>query len=64
MAHMWGEMTNLYRILVMKTKRKRPLGRPKGTYEDNIKIDLKKGVDWIHVTQDRYRWQALVNTVI
>ena len=47
---------------------KRPLGRTKRRWEDNIKMDLQEvgceGMDWIDVSQDRNRWQALVNAVI
>ena len=51
-----------------KPKRKRPLGRPRHKWEDNIKMDLQEvgcGVmDWIYLAQDRNRWLALVNVVI
>jgi hypothetical protein len=47
---------------------RRPLGRPRRRWEDNIKIDLREigfgDVDWIHLAQDRDRWRALVNTVM
>jgi hypothetical protein len=47
--------------------KRRPLGRPKRRWVDNIKIDLRQigwdGVDWIDMTQDRDHWRALVNTV-
>jgi len=46
---------------------KRPLGRPRHRWEDNIKIDLQKvkcgGIDWIELAQDRGRWRAFVNAV-
>jgi hypothetical protein len=49
-------------------KKKRPLGRPRRRWVDNIKIDLRgiglDGMDWIHLGQDRDWWRALVNTVI
>jgi hypothetical protein len=58
-----GEIRKTYKILVGKTRRKRPLRR-----EDNIKMDLREigwgGVDWIHLAQDRDQWRALVNTVM
>jgi hypothetical protein len=57
-----------YRILVGKPKGKRPLGRPRRRWVDNIKIDLRgigwDGVDWIDMSQDRDRWRVLVNTVL
>ena len=58
----------MYRVLVGKPEGKRPLGRPRHRWEDNIKMDLQEvgcgGVDWIEVAQDRDRWQALVNAVM
>jgi hypothetical protein len=49
-------------------ERKRPLGRPRRRWVDNIKIDLGvigwDGVDWIDLAQDRDQWRALVNTVM
>ena len=51
-----------------KPEGKRPLGRPRGRWEDNIKMDLQEarseGMDWINLTQDRDRWRALVNAVM
>jgi hypothetical protein len=51
-----GEDGNAYKILVRNPEGKRPLGRPKHGWEDNIKIDLTEmwweGVDWIHMAQD------------
>ena len=51
-----------------KSEGKRPLGRSRGRWEDNIKMDLQAvgcgGVDWIDVAQDRDRWRALVNAVM
>jgi hypothetical protein len=62
-----GENRNAYRILVGKPEGKRPLGRPRRTWEDNIRIDLRDigwgGMDWIDLAQDRDQWRALVNTV-
>jgi hypothetical protein len=59
---------NAYRILVGKPERKRPLGRPRRRWVDNIKIDLREigwdGTDWIDLAQDRDQWRALVNTVM
>jgi hypothetical protein len=54
-----------YRILVGKPEGKRPLGRPRRRWVDNIKMDLKwDGVDWIELAQDRDQWRALVNTMM
>jgi hypothetical protein len=63
-----GEKRNSCRILVGKPKGKRPLGRPRHRWVDNIKIDLGEiewgGVDWMDMAQDRDQWRALVNTVM
>jgi hypothetical protein len=63
-----GEKRNVYRLLVGKPERKRPLGRPRRRWIDSIKMDvLEIGlsvVDWIGLAQDRYRWRALVNLVM
>jgi hypothetical protein len=63
-----GEKRNVYRLLVGKPEGKRPLGRPRRRWMDNIKMDLSERgldvVDWIGLTQDRYRWRALVNSVM
>jgi hypothetical protein len=66
MQHEW-ERRNAYRILVEKPERKRPLGRPRCRWLENIKMDLSDrmdGMDWIDLAQDRDRWRSLVNTVI
>jgi len=51
-----------------KPEGKRPLGRPKGRWEENIKIDLQEvgcgGMDWIELAQDRDSWRAVVTTVM
>jgi hypothetical protein len=53
------------RVLVGKPEGKRPLGRPRRRWEDNIKMDVRCGVmDWIEIVQDRDRWRALVNAVM
>jgi hypothetical protein len=63
-----GERRGAYRALVGKPEGRRPLGRPRRRWEDNIKMDLREvewvGIDWIGVDQDRDRWRALVNTVM
>jgi hypothetical protein len=63
-----GETRNVYRILVGKPEGKRPLGKPRRRWVDNIKMDLgetgRDGSDWIELAQDRDQWRALVNTVM
>ena len=62
-----GEGRGVHRVLVGKTEGKRPLGRPRRRWEDNIKMDLWEvggGGDWMELAQDRDRWRALVNTVM
>jgi hypothetical protein len=59
---------NAYRILVGNPEGKRPLGRPRRRWVDNIKINLREigwvGMDWIDLAQDRDQWRALVNAVM
>jgi hypothetical protein len=63
-----GDMRNGYKILVRKPEGKRPLGRHKHRWEDNIRIDLMEigweVVDWTHLAQDSAQWRALVNSVM
>jgi hypothetical protein len=63
-----GEKRNVYRLLVEKPERKRPLGSPRRRWMDNIRINLGEiewgGVDWIRLAQDKDRRRALVNSVM
>ena len=62
-----GEGRGVHRVLVGKPEGKRPLGRPRRRWEDNIKMDLQAvggARDWMGLAQDRDRWQALVNMVM
>ena len=67
MARM-GEVKGVYRVLVEKPEGKRPLGRPRRRWENNIKMDLQEvggGCgDWMELDQDRDRWRALVSTMM
>jgi len=63
-----GDRRGVYRVLVEKPEGKRPLGRPRRRWEDNVKMDLQEvgfgGVDWIELAEDRDRWRALVTAVM
>jgi hypothetical protein len=58
----------VFRVLVGKPEGKRPMGRPRHRWEDNMKMDLQEvgcgGIDWIEMAQDRDRWWALVKAVM
>jgi len=62
------ERRGVYRVLVGKPEGKRPLGRPRRRWEDNIKKDLQEvecwTMNWIELAEDRDRWRALVNAVM
>jgi len=65
-AHM-GEGRGVHRVLVGKPEGRRPVGRPRRKWEDNIKMDLREvggDGDWMELAQNRDRWRALVNTVM
>jgi hypothetical protein len=64
----YGEGSGVYRVLVGKPEGKRPLGRPRLRWEDNIKADVQEmgceSVDWIELAKNRDRWRAIVNAVM
>jgi hypothetical protein len=66
-AHM-GEGRGVYRVLVGRPEGKRPLGRPRRRWEDNINLDHWEigidGANWIRSAQDRVQWRAFMITVI
>jgi transcription termination factor 2 len=63
-----GEERCVYRVLVGKPEGKRPLGRPRNRWENNIRMDLQEvgceDMDWIGLAQDRDSWRAIVNAVM
>jgi hypothetical protein len=63
-----GEGRDVYRVLVGRPERKRPLGRLRHGWEDNIKIDLREiridKANWIRLVQDRVQWRDFVSTII
>jgi hypothetical protein len=63
-----GEGRGVYSVLVGRPEGKRPVGRPRRRWEDNIKMDLREigidGTNWILLAQDRVQWQAFVSTVM
>ena len=67
-AYVYVGMRGMYRVLVRKPDGKRPLGRSRCRWEDNIKMDLQevgwRDMDWIYLAQDRYSWRAVVNAVM
>ncbi|KAJ4439383.1 hypothetical protein ANN_07505 [Periplaneta americana] len=67
-VELMGESRNAYRVLVGKPEGKRPLGRPRRRWEDNIKMDLREvgydDRDWINLAQDRDKWLAYVRAAM
>jgi hypothetical protein len=65
---MGGEGERVYSLLVKEPEEKRPLGRPRRRWIDNIKMDFAEievgGFHWISMAQDRYRWRALLNAIM
>jgi hypothetical protein len=63
-----GEERKLFKVLVGKPEGKRPLGRPRRSWEDGVRMDLREiglgGVDWIRLDQDKDRWRAVVIAVM
>jgi hypothetical protein len=63
---MHGEGRGVYRVLIGRSEGKRPVGRPRRRWEDNIKVDLREigidGANWIRLAQDRVQWRTFVNT--
>ena len=64
----YGERRDLYRVLVGNPEGRRPLGRPRLRWEDDIKMNLQEvecgSMDWIELAQDRDRWRGLVSAVM
>ena len=64
----YGMYGGIYRVSVEKPEVKRPLGKPRHRWQDNIQMDLQEvgcgGMEWIELAQDRDRWRALVNAVM
>jgi hypothetical protein len=64
----WGEVRGVYRVLVGRPEGKRPLGRPRRRWEDNVKLDLREigidGANWTQLAQDRVQRRAFVNTIM
>jgi hypothetical protein len=63
-----GDGRGVYRVLVGKPEGKRPPGRPRRKWDDNIKMDLREiginGANWIQLAQDRVQWRTFVNVVM
>jgi hypothetical protein len=63
-----GEGRDVYRVLVWRPESKRPLGKPRHRWQDNIKLEIREiridGTSWIRLAQDRVQWWAFVNKVM
>jgi hypothetical protein len=63
-----GKGRGVYRVLVEKPEGKRPLGRPRRRWENNIKADIREvgcgGMDWIELAKDRESWRVIVNVIM
>jgi hypothetical protein len=63
-----GKRRGIYRVSMGKPEGRRPLGRPRLKWKDNIKMDLREvrlgAMDWIDVAEDSDKWRALVNAVM
>jgi hypothetical protein len=59
---------DVYRVLAGRSEGRRPVGRPRRRWEDNIKMDLREigidGTNWIRLAQDRVQWRTFVNTIM
>ena len=68
MWSVWVRREGMYRVLVRKPEGKRPLGRPRSRWVNNIRMDLQEVgcgyMDWIGLAQDRDRWRTLVSAVM
>jgi len=68
MWRVWVRTGGVYRVLVGKPEEKGPMGRPRGRWVDNIRMDLQEVgcgyIDWIELAQDRDRWRTLVRVVM
>jgi hypothetical protein len=64
----YEQKEHVYRVFVGRPERKRPLGRPRRRWEDNINMDLREigidGANWIQLVQERFQWRVFVNTVM
>jgi hypothetical protein len=68
MSHLWGERINVHKVLLGQPEGKRPPGRPRRRWADNITMDLQevgfRRMDWIELTQNKDRWWTLATAVM